>query len=202
LYNGAEQAGQESLMTIGFRKHTVDELEAFEALPENKNRLWELINGEIVEKVPTQKHGMTAFVLGGLLFVHLQAYPEAGRGAIEVRHQMPGDVHNARIPDICIYTDMTTPPVEKGAVPRMPDFAIEIQSPDDSPEEMRKKAEYYLKNGSKLVWLLLSKTRSAEVCTLKNGVMHVETVGIDSTLTGGDVLPGFTVALKTLFPDP
>lgn len=188
-------------MTIDLKKYTVKDLEAFEALPENRGRLWELINGEIVEKVPTQKHGMTTFTLSGLFFVYLQQHPAAGRGAIEVRHRMPDDEHNARIPDICIYTDATAAPIEKGAVPRMPDFAIEIQSPDDSPREMREKAEYYLKNGSKLVWLLYSKSRSADVCTLRDGKMHIEAMDNEGTLNGGDILPGFTVALKTIFPD-
>ena len=38
------------------RKLTVADFDAFIAKPENVDRLFELINGEIVEKVPTQRH--------------------------------------------------------------------------------------------------------------------------------------------------
>jgi Uma2 family endonuclease len=38
--------------------YTVDEFETFIARPEHADRLFELINGEIVEKMPTQRHGV------------------------------------------------------------------------------------------------------------------------------------------------
>lgn len=40
--------------------HTVEGFEAFLALPENRGRLFELVEGEIVEKMPTEEHGVTA----------------------------------------------------------------------------------------------------------------------------------------------
>ena len=47
------------------RLHTVDEFDEFVARPENRDRLFELINGEIVEKVPTQTRG---FIITSVLF--------------------------------------------------------------------------------------------------------------------------------------
>lgn len=45
-------------MVIGRKTITVREFEDFLAAPENRNRLFELINGEIVEKAGMQEHGI------------------------------------------------------------------------------------------------------------------------------------------------
>ena len=52
-------------------KISVDDFEAFIALPENSDRLLELIDGEIVEKVPTQEHGYLASLLNARIFIYL-----------------------------------------------------------------------------------------------------------------------------------
>ena len=38
------------------KTYTIEEFERFLALPENADRLFELIDGEIVEKMPTEEH--------------------------------------------------------------------------------------------------------------------------------------------------
>jgi Uma2 family endonuclease len=47
-------------MAVQERFHTLPEFEVFIARPENADRLFELINGEIVEKLPTREHGIIA----------------------------------------------------------------------------------------------------------------------------------------------
>ncbi|GEM_PF-1384508 len=44
-------------MSIAARSVTVDEYEAFIALPANEDRTFELIDGGIVEKMPRERHG-------------------------------------------------------------------------------------------------------------------------------------------------
>lgn len=115
------------------------------------NRAYELINGEIVEKVPTEEHSLIA----GNIFAGLRAFAKEhnlGRVAFEVRRQIPGDHHNARLPDVEFTSkDRLLPVVREGAVPQMPDLAVEIKSPTDTYIGLREKAIYYLKNRSKLV---------------------------------------------------
>jgi hypothetical protein len=50
--------------------------------------------------------------------------------------------------------------------------------------------------------LFLTKTRTVEACTwnAQKEDMIVENIDIDGTLDGGDVLPGFTVAVREIFP--
>lgn len=80
----------------------------------------------------------------------------------------------------------------------MPDLAIEIKSPDDTYDQMREKADYYLKNGSKLVWLIYSEKRLAEVHSAKTGT---DILTADDMLDGADVLPGFKMPLESVFAD-
>lgn len=45
-------------MVIQTKSYTIEEFEEFIARPENGDRVFELIHGEIVEKVPTEEHSM------------------------------------------------------------------------------------------------------------------------------------------------
>ena len=45
-------------MAIQERRYTVEEFEAFIAKAENVDRLFELIDGEIIEKMPTEEHNL------------------------------------------------------------------------------------------------------------------------------------------------
>jgi Uma2 family endonuclease len=77
-----------------------------------------------------------------------------------------------------------------------PDFAIEVKSPNDKKKDLRLKAQRYLDNGTLLVWLVFPKTQTVEVYDGDNDVV---TFGMDDTLTGGDVLPGFTLRVADIF---
>jgi Uma2 family endonuclease len=182
-------------MVIQQKLTTAEEFEAFIERPENRDRLFELIDGEIVEKVPTEEHGFLASLLSGEIYIYLKRNP-IGRVAVEPRHKMPEDNHNARLPDVAFTSHQRALPITTvGAVPQMPDLAIEIQSPTDTPLSMREKALYYLKNGTQMVWLLFTRRQQIEVHTAD----HISVLGIDDTLDGGDVLPGFTLLVKDIF---
>ena len=55
-------------MAIQPKLVTVVEFEQFLALPENRDHSFELIHGEIVEKVPTEEHGLIAGNIHGFLW--------------------------------------------------------------------------------------------------------------------------------------
>jgi Uma2 family endonuclease len=183
-------------MVIEHRLYTVEEFEELADSPENRERLLELINGEIVEKVPTQEHGVVAGNIYGPLWNDVKQR-KSGRVVMEVRHRASEDKRNARIPDIS-YTAGNEPLVKKGSVPRMPDLAVEIKSPDDSLKELREKARYYLAHGTRLVWLVIPEKRFIEVYTADEEYILDES----ETLTGGDILPGFTLPVRDVFADP
>jgi Uma2 family endonuclease len=176
---------------------TIEDFEAFVAQPENADRRFELINGRVLEKMPTQLHGWIVLFLGRLLLNYLDLNP-IGISYADARYQLSDDEENSRIPDLSFVRDELGPMIEEGAAPYMPDLAIEIQSPDDDPKQMRDKADYYLANGSRMVWLIFTRKRSRRIEVYRSD-QPMQTLNMDDTLNGGDVLPGFSVAVKSLF---
>ncbi len=180
------------------RQETQITLEQFERIiqqPENRERRLELINGELVEKedMGTEEHGNLILVLGAALLAYLRQNP-IGHVTTDALHR--ADAINERRPDISLrLTD--EPMVTQGSVPTLPDLAIEIQSPDDDPNDMRDKAHFYLQNGSKAVWLLYPRKQIIE--TYHNDPRLDDILTANEVLTGGDLLPGFSVPVRDVF---
>lgn len=178
--------------------YTIEDYERFIALPENSDRLFELINGKIVEKMPTEEHGLIGGNLTGSMWSFNREH-KLGRLTIEPRHQTPDDRYNSRLPDIAFTSkERALPLVKQGAVPQMPDLVVEIKSPNDSLRKLREKATYYIANGAKLVWLVLTEKRLIEIYRA-NGDVDVLTE--NDTLDGEDVLPGFTLPVREVFAE-
>ncbi|MBC7810530.1 MAG: Uma2 family endonuclease [Burkholderiales bacterium] len=174
----------------------VDEFEEFIALPENRVRLLELVNGEIVEKMPTEEHGAIASKCHGEIYIFLKQNP-IGRLTIEARYRPKDDQYNDRLPDVSFTSaERALPLVKKGAVPQMPDLAIEVKSPDDTYKEMREKAAFYLANGARMVWLVYPEKRMVEVYRLD---ADIDILTNGDVIDGADVLPGFTLAISDMF---
>jgi Uma2 family endonuclease len=179
----------------GQKLYTVDEFEQLIAQSDSQDRLLELINGVIVEKMPTEEHSLIV----GNIYITLRVFVDKnglGRVAFEVRRKMPGDEHNARLPDVeFTRKDRLLPIVKKGAVPQMPDLAVEVKSPDDSYQKLRDKAAYYLANGTQIVWLVYPEKQMVEIQTLDDFEYKVA----GQILDGGDLLPGFTMKVDDIF---
>jgi Uma2 family endonuclease len=78
-------------------------------------------------------------------------------------------------------------------LPLCPDFLVEVMSPTDSLTETRRKMEEYLENGARLGWLINPRRRQVEVYRLGK---DVEILDNPASLSGEDVLPGFTLSLQ------
>jgi Uma2 family endonuclease len=178
------------------RLYTLDEFEQLLTHQEQRDRLLELIDGEIVEKIPTEEHGEIQLIIGGALRTFVISR-KLGRVSLEARHRMPGDNRNSRLPDISFIAG-NRPRVTQGSIPQMPDLAVEIKSPDDSLKGLREKAQYYLANGTRMVWLVDPAKRLAILLTPDDEQILLENESLD----GGDVLPGFSLPLREVFADP
>lgn len=182
-------------MLVAKKLYTVEEFEQFLADPANQERRFELIHGEIVEKMPTEEHGLIAANI--LSFLWNYAKPrKLGRGGMEIRHGLPEDTYNDRLPDIAFNRDLERPVVEQGSVPKMPDLAVDVKSPSDSYRKLREKADYYLQNGSKLAWLVYPEKHLVEVYRPDADSILLTA---EDTLDGGEVLPGFTLPVQAIF---
>ncbi|RIK40310.1 MAG: hypothetical protein DCC55_15390 [Chloroflexi bacterium] len=156
-----------------------------------------MIEGEVVEKMPTEEHRL---VTSNFIYA-LSAYNrqhKLGRVGTEVRHRLPGDALNSRLPDIS-FSRSRRPLVREGSVPEMPDLAVEIKSPSDTVRKMREKAAYYLENSVRLVWLVFPEQRIVEVYT-PDGEVEILVEG--DLLDGDEVLPDFSFPVAEIFADP
>lgn len=145
--------------------------------------------------MPTQLHAYIIQMLSGFLFVFLRQNP-LGYALIEARYRLPGDNENDLIPDLSFVTQKRSPLVSSGPAPYMPDLAVEAQSEGKSIRFMHDKALLYLENGTRMVWFIYSTRQIVQVLT----PTERQLLTIDDMLTGGDLLPGFSVAVRDLFP--
>ncbi len=194
---------QKAEHTLQKTRYTVKDFDLFVAQPENADRLYELLDGEVVEKVVTEEHRIIVLNAASPIREFVRQH-RLGRVGVEINHRSAGDRYNDRIPAIAYTADTTRPIVTQGSVPQMPDLAIEVKSPNDRYAALRRKAEYYLQNGTRLVWLIYPERQSTEVCRLSDdpdlpGAMRIDTVGIDGELSGEDVLPGFRLSVREIF---
>jgi Uma2 family endonuclease len=121
-----------------------------------------------------------------------------GEVAVEVDHYLPSDKFNTRRPDVEFISKERLALFDPSDyVLLMPDLAVEVKSPSNTPEELRQKAAYYLQNGALMVRLVFPAEQIVMVYTTDNP--GGKKFGKDDTLDGGHVLPGFKLPLKDIF---
>ena len=76
-----------------------------------------------------------------------------------------------------------------------PDFVIEIRSKNDSLAKLKAKMEEYISNGVQLGWLIDSKNQQALVYRRDGSITQYPATAV---LSGEDIVPDFTLALRKL----
>ncbi len=188
-------------MRTPVRTDTVETFWSFCQQPVNAGRCFELIEGVIHEMPPTGgEHGEVGGDLFGLIWTHnrqhkLGRVTNAETGYILWRS--PDGNDTVRAPDIGFVSFSRAPqPFGKGFIPMPPDLAVEIISPHDSDSEVEQKVKDYLRAGTRLVWLVYPALK-AVVVHRPDGQQNLYAA---DTLDGGDVLPGFNIAVHEIFP--
>ena len=168
---------------------------------DRENRLYELIEGVLVEKTMGAYESYLAVLLAHLLLDFVRPR-DLGvvLGADGMLKLFPGMI---RIPDVSFLAWDRIPPgtiTRSVATPAVaPDLAVEVISLSNTKKEMARKLEDYFASGSRLVWYFDPGPRTVTVFTAPDQSV---TLREDQALDGGDVLPGFTLPLRGLFDDP
>ena len=84
-----------------------------------------------------------------------------------------------------------------GFPPLCPDLVVELASPSDAPEVLRRKLAAYLANGARLGWLLLPQTRSVEVW--EAGSVEPRVLSDPARLEAGPEFPGLGIDLQRIW---
>ena len=77
-----------------------------------------------------------------------------------------------------------------------PDLAIEVVSPSDIRSRVINKVHAYLSAGTRCVWVI---EPDPETITVYHSEADIKILSIDDTLTGDDVVPGFSCPVELLF---
>jgi len=166
-------------------------------LHDRYGRLYELVDGTLVEKVMDFPESNLALELAYYLRHFLASHPVGELvGADGMMQIFPKFV---RIPDVAFISHQRLPggkpPTDQ--VPLVvPDLAVEVISPANTKREMERKLNEYFRAGVRVVWFVYRSERTVWVYTSPDAVV---TLGESETLDGGDVLPGFRLSLAKLF---
>jgi Uma2 family endonuclease len=170
-------------------------------LSEHENRFCELIDGTLVEKTVGLYESYLAVVLAKLLSSFVRNHRLGivlGEGGL--MRLAPGLV---RIPDVSFISLGQLP---DGKVPLepiaslVPDLAIEIISRYNTRREMDQKLVDYFAAGTRLVWYVYHTPRR-EVWVYTSPTEYT-VLSEGESLDGGQVVPGFQLAINDLFAEP
>jgi Uma2 family endonuclease len=175
---------------------TTEEFDRFALSPQNIMRHFELLDGEMSEKMVA--HPKSSIVaqhfarhIGNFIYERKLGQVTGADGGYQVgKHRL--------MPDVAyIKKERYVPLTDRGYQPVAPDLAIEVILPTDKTKDVLKKVTRYIENGT-TVWLV---DVVAQTVTVYSPDKPIRTYTIQDTLDGGDVLVGFTLALASVFED-
>jgi Uma2 family endonuclease len=157
-------------------------------------RIFELIEGRIVYKMPDDKHSDAQGRLCTKLGVYFETNP-IGRMRPEFMLRLwPDNKYESRMPDISVTLNESFKEERYGT--HAPDLAIEIVTQYDRWNDLFAKAELYLEKGSRVVWIVDPYQKGVMVITSN------ERIWVSDILTCPEVLPGFSINVQDIFSWP
>ena len=188
-------------MEVLTRRVTADNIFEVASLPEFADCRVELVEGELVTMgLPRGLHGVVMFRLARYIGNYLE---ERDLGEITgadaafalERSAYYGDT--VRGLDIAVVgKDRAHELYTNGLIEGAPDLAIEVMSPSNKHIDIRLKIRQLLNAGAVQVWIVDPALREVDVYTRGGSRNYRE----GDTLSAGDALPGFEVAVADIFP--
>lgn len=156
----------------------------------------ELIRGELHVMIPAgYEHGRITVNLATPIAIHAKVNSLGTVVAAETGFRLAHNPDTVRAPDVA-FVRADRPGPDRGYYPGAPDLAVEVLSPDDRPGYVRDKVAEWLEAGTRAVWVVDPRTR-AVVVHEPGG--EPRKYGEADTLPGGEVLPGFELAVAEVF---
>lgn len=184
-------------MVIQMRRMTVEEFDEFAELPENADRLLEYIGREVVEVPSNAYASQISQIVAGEMYIFLKG-KDLGHLTGEAGGYMVSGERYA--PDVAFISKAKQQELARqGYNPNPPDLAVEVDFPStyESQQNLNIKVANYLAAGT-VIWVFKPEHKRVEIYAPGK---PVEIFGIDGVLDGGDVLPGFKLAVKDIFPE-
>ncbi len=159
----------------------------------------ELIKGEVVAMPAAfTDHGRTAMRLSALAAVYVLDHQLGETYTAETGFLISRNPDTVRAPDFSFIqasrvTISVLGPSWGGVIP---DLVAEVISSSDRANEIDQKVQMWLKAGVRVVWVAWPQTHIIQVY---NPQAPVQLLRDGDVLSGGTVIPGFSVALSRIF---
>ena len=170
------------------------------ARPADEEPLYEIANGQHVEPPPMSAY---ATWIASRLDHRLGPFAEdhsLGTVVTEMLFVLDSGQNLRRRPDVAFVSVQQWPLnrelPESGDWEVVPDLAVEVVSPTDEFSDVVAKVREYFEYGVRRVWVILPEERQVYVY---ESPTQVHILAVTDTLSGGDLFPGFTLPLVSLF---
>lgn len=176
---------------------TAEQFDEFIQRPDLGDVIYELIGGEIVEVPSNTFVSEVAQLIGFFIRLFIRENEIAGHVTGADGGFMVGGERFA--PDVAYVSKARQPELaQQGYNPNPPELAVEVISDENNMEEqrnLRRKLASYLAVGT-VVWIVYPFSKLVDVHVPGQAT---RTLGLDDSLDGGEILPGFSLAVKDIF---
>jgi Uma2 family endonuclease len=158
----------------------------------------ELVKGELICMAPAgHSHGYVEFNFGGILYAFAREHKLGRVIGGEVGIYTGRNPDTVRGADVAFISNERLAQVKSESyLDVAPELIVEILSPDDSWSEVNEKLEEYFAVGVQMVWVADPRRQQVHVY---RSLTEIERLTAEDTLSGGEVLPGFSVPVSELF---
>ena len=172
-----------------------------EIAPPDGDVLYEVIDGQIVEKALGTREIELAAILAQFLGVFARTN-RLGKVVPEMLFRIDPAADLQRRPDVAFIANerwpWNRPAPDETPWNIVPDLAIEVVSPSNTFNEVMRKLRLYFRAGVRQVWLVIPEMSQIYIY---DSPEQIRVLGRDKELDGGALLPGFRLAVATLFED-
>lgn len=195
-------ADRASVMTNSIPMTAAEFASAKHELPES-GRWHELHDGQtVLLSAPDDVHGTIVLNLSRALAQWFRTQPIPSRGyachglGLHVQSQ-PDSVY---VPAVSIFqSSRVFSQFDLVIATEVPRMVIDIASSNDRRSDMRLRTTAYMKLGVEVIWI--PDPFKKEIQVIRRGA-HTLALGKWQTLEGGDQLPGFRIAVESVFAQP
>jgi Uma2 family endonuclease len=158
----------------------------------------ELVRGEIIiMPLPGGMHGVSCGKVGRRIGHFVEENNLGTVASNETGFITERGPDSVRGPDVAYWSKEKLPVVPVAYIEVPPDLLVEVLSPGNTSRQIRAKLREYFAKGVRLVWVIAPEDRTLTIYrTPDEGRLLHET----ATVTGEDVLPGFTCRVSDLLP--
>jgi Uma2 family endonuclease len=157
----------------------------------------ELVRGEVIRVgSPGLEHSRIQSLVAHHLWQFIRSLPERpGEVLTEIDCLIERDPPTIRRPDVAFVTRERLVTDDDRRLPCAPDLVVEVVSPSDRSGEVADKVQAWLRADAREAWVI--EPRMSLVVVHRPGRAPLP-LGLDDRIDGGDVLPGFELAVATL----